>query len=131
MPVHDGTLGMECPFCSPAGDEVVISNDAAYVRYDRYPVSQGHMLVIPRRHISSYLDCNEQERIALWNLVDEARKLLDREVAPDGYNIGINIGEAGGQTVMHMHIHLIPRFHGDMEDPRGGVRGVIPDKMRY
>ncbi len=122
---------MDCPFCSPPGDEVVISNHAGYVRRDRYPVNHGHMLVIPHRHIGGYFQCDEKEREGLWKLVEEAKGLLDDEISPDGYNIGINIGAAAGQTVMHLHIHLIPRHHGDMDDPRGGVRGVIPDKRIY
>lgn len=124
-------MGMDCPFCSPAAVDVEMSNEVGYRRRDRYPVSPGHMLVIPYRHVESYFDCSEEERRGLWDLVDEAKAALDRDLSPDGYNIGINVGAAAGQTVMHLHIHVIPRYRGDMEDPRGGVRGAIPEKRRY
>ncbi len=120
---------MECPFCNL--ESAVLENDLAYARYDLYPVNKGHLLIIPKRHFPDYFKTTGMERDALFNLVDQGKMLLDSAYTPDGYNIGINSGEAAGQTVMHLHIHLIPRFHGDMEDPRGGVRGVIPEKQRY
>lgn len=119
-----------CPFCDPPEDDILLSNDQAYVIYDRYPVTEGHALVITHRHVQSYFEATPEERDGLWNLVGEAKVLLD-EWSPDGYNIGINIGEAAGQTVMHLHIHLIPRRRGDVEDPRGGVRGAVPGRMSY
>ena len=94
-------------------------------------MSKGHTLVIPKRHISSYFECTDTERLELWSLVEQVKTLLESEFEPDGFNIGINIGAAAGQTVPHMHIHVIPRYSGDMDDPRGGVRGVIPDKQKY
>lgn len=119
----------KCPFCSR--NEDVLSNALAHARYDKYPVSDGHLLVIPNRHVSSYFDLTAEERIAMFELLDEARVLLDKDRKPDGYNIGINVGEAAGQSVWHVHAHLIPRYTGDTDDPRGGVRGVIPEKQKY
>ena len=118
-----------CPFCTP--NVYVLNNDLAYVRYDKYPVNDGHLLVIPFRHVSNYFELTSEERAAVFLLVDEAKSLLDRELNPDGYNIGINVGESAGQTVWHAHVHVIPRYKGDISDPRGGVRGVIPDKKKY
>jgi diadenosine tetraphosphate (Ap4A) HIT family hydrolase len=118
-----------CPFCR-AGD-VLLRNDLAYARYDKYPVNPGHVLLIPFRHVSNYFDTTPEERQALLALLDQARALLDREFAPAGYNIGINVGEVAGQTIWHVHLHLIPRYPGDVADPRGGVRGVIPARQSY
>lgn len=118
-----------CPFCMV--DAPVLASKLAYARYDKYPVSDGHLLIIPFRHISNFFDLTKDERESVFMLVDEAKALLDREHKPDGYNIGINVGESAGQTVWHVHVHVIPRYMDDMEDPRGGVRGVIPSKQNY
>ena len=118
-----------CPFCD--GETGLVANDLAYARFDRYPVTQGHCLVVPRRHVPSYFEVTSEERVALWKLVEQVRAHLDRDYAPDAYNIGINIGKTAGQTVMHAHIHVIPRYAGDVSAPRGGVRGVIPEKQNY
>jgi len=118
-----------CPFCQP--EEVILENELAFVIYDRFPVSPGHMLVITRRHVSDLFDSTPAERQAVNDLLEEAKALLDRRYHPDGYNVGVNCGEAAGQTIMHLHIHLIPRYRGDMPNPRGGVRGVIPGKQKY
>jgi len=98
---------------------------------DAYPVSIGHSLVIPRRHVGSWFETTEKERNAILALIDEAKAMIDAELAPNSYNIGINDGPAAGQTVPHLHMHLIPRFQGDVADPRGGVRWVIADKAKY
>ena len=98
---------------------------------DGYPVSPGHTLLIPKRHTGSFFDLSEQERSDLFSLLDRAKLVLDEEFQPQGYNVGINDGAAAGQTVPHLHVHLIPRFEGDLPDPRGGVRWVIPDKAKY
>jgi diadenosine tetraphosphate (Ap4A) HIT family hydrolase len=103
----------------------------AFAIFDGYPVSEGHALVIPRREVATWFDATEDEQRALMSLVDEVKNILDRRFSPDGYNIGINAGEAAGQTVMHLHVHVIPRYRGDMPDPRGGVRHVIPWKGNY
>lgn len=118
-----------CPFCSP--NEIILSNDLAFAIYDRYPVNEGHMLIIPRRHVEDYWSSTSEERQAFDDLLEECKKHLDKTFAPDGYNIGINCGEAAGQTIFHLHIHLIPRYIGDIENPRGGVRGVIPSRRIY
>lgn len=120
-----------CPFCNISDIEILISNEYAYARLDQYPVSDGHTLVIPYRHFSNYFDMTSDEKSAIWELVDEVKHQIRQEHSPDGYNIGINVGRAAGQTIAHMHVHVIPRFQGDMEDPQGGVRGVIPSKQKY
>jgi diadenosine tetraphosphate (Ap4A) HIT family hydrolase len=119
----------DCPFC--AEDDAIIKSELAYARFDKFPVNPGHVLVIPRRHVSSFFETTQAERQEMLNLVDEMKALLDRQYAPDGYNIGVNVGETSGQTVMHVHVHLIPRYKGDTSNPRGGVRGVIPSKQSY
>jgi diadenosine tetraphosphate (Ap4A) HIT family hydrolase len=122
---------MSCPFCAIPADHIVAANALAFAIRDAYPVSQGHTLVIPRRHLSSFFEAKVEERLALLALIDEATATLDREFAPAGYNIGFNDGAAAGQTVMHLHIHIIPRFDGDQSDPRGGIRWVLPEKADY
>jgi len=120
-----------CPFCPPPADRLVASNELAVAIRDGYPVSPGHTLVIPKRHVASLAEITEDEVEAMWSLLAGARAKLDAELKPDGYNVGVNDGRAAGQTVMHLHVHLIPRFDGDRPDPRGGVRWVIPDKADY
>jgi diadenosine tetraphosphate (Ap4A) HIT family hydrolase len=110
---------------------VIDENATAMTTRDGYPVSPGHTLLIPKRHTGSFFDLSEQERGDLLALLDRAKRLLDAELQPQGYNIGINDGAAAGQTVPHLHVHLIPRFEGDLPDPRGGVRWVIPAKAKY
>jgi diadenosine tetraphosphate (Ap4A) HIT family hydrolase len=118
-----------CPFCSVEG--AVLANAHAYVRRDAYPVTRGHSLIIPRRHVASWFDLVAAEREAIFELADQVRLRLQSELAPDGFNLGVNVGEAAGQTVFHVHLHVIPRYRGDVENPRGGVRGVIPSKQSY
>ena len=120
-----------CPFCSLPDERIVEREPLGLIVRDGYPVSPGHTLVIPTRHVASFFDLDETERAALLLLLDRAREGLEREFKPDGYNIGINDGPAAGQTVPHLHIHLIPRYAGDLPDPRGGVRWVIPEKADY
>jgi len=122
-------MNQVCPFCSTT--EIILSNDLAFAIYDRFPVSEGHMLIIPRRHMEDLWSSTSKERQALGDLLEECKKHLDKMFAPAGYNIGINCGEAAGQTIFHLHIHLIPRYIGDIENPRGGVRGVIPSRRIY
>lgn len=109
----------------------VAANELAFSFRDRYPVSPGHTLVVTRRVVPDWFAATEEERSALLRLVDEVKRQLDQEMQPDGYNVGFNAGTAAGQTVMHLHVHVIPRFRGDMDDPRGGVRHVIPSKGNY
>ena len=120
-----------CPFCAPADIAVVAESALVFAFRDRYPVSPGHTLIVTRRHVPNFFSCTPKERAALLELVDRVKADLDRELHPDAYNVGFNAGEAAGQTVMHVHLHVIPRFHGDVEDPRGGVRYVVPAKANY
>ena len=122
---------LTCPFCNPSEEETVLANDLCYARYDKFPASPGHLLVIPFRHVANLFDATDAELAALLALVREGKALLDGRFHPDGYNVGVNVGEAAGQTVMHLHVHLIPRYAGDVPDPRGGVRGAIPEKRVY
>lgn len=124
-------MNMPCPFCKLPLGRIVDENEHAVCIRDAYPVSPGHSLVIPKRHIGSFFETNDAERRALLALVDNTKRLLDTELRPDAYNIGINDGRAAGQTVTHLHIHLIPRYTGDRPDPRGGVRWIIPERADY
>lgn len=120
-----------CPFCELASERILHDFGNVVVVRDSFPVSPGHTLVIPRRHVGSFFDTTLEERTTLLMALDEARRGLDEEYAPGGYNIGINDGPFAGQTVPHLHIHLIPRYDGDCADPRGGVRWILPDKAQY
>ena len=124
--------GKECRFCrSKPGRRIMIEGKYGFAAWDRHPVSEGHFLVIPYRHVSDYFDINDEEREELWRLVAEGKKLADEKHNPDGYNIGINVGTSAGQSIPHLHIHVIPRYQGDVENPKGGVRGVIPQNKLY
>jgi diadenosine tetraphosphate (Ap4A) HIT family hydrolase len=123
---------MTSPFLERPESDWIASNELAFAIRDGYPVSPGHALVIPRRLVATWFEASAAERQAIFELVDEVKRQLDsRPPAPDGYNIGINCGAAAGQTVMHLHVHVIPRFEGDVPDPTGGVRHVIPGKGNY
>src|SRR5262245_61572840 len=120
-----------CPFCSPESKRVFFRGSCVYGLWDGFPVSPGHALLIPFRHIATWFDATDVERAELLTALEEARGVIERAHRPDGYNIGINIGEAAGQTISHLHVHVIPRYQGDVDEPRGGVRGVIPGKAMY
>jgi diadenosine tetraphosphate (Ap4A) HIT family hydrolase len=122
---------MRCPFCAVPAPRLVADNAMAIAIRDPFPVNPGHTLVIPRRHVASWFETSPEERLAILELLDDMRTRLDAELRPGGYNIGINAGEPAGQTVMHVHVHLIPRFAGDVDDPAGGVRFVIPERGDY
>jgi diadenosine tetraphosphate (Ap4A) HIT family hydrolase len=122
---------MKCPFCTPFADEIVAKNDLCYARWDRFPVSKGHLLLMPFRHAADYFDLTHEEKQALFLLIDECKEVIEENFKPQGYNIGFNIGEVAGQTVMHCHCHVIPRYSGDTENPRGGIRNVIHGKKEY
>jgi diadenosine tetraphosphate (Ap4A) HIT family hydrolase len=119
----------DCPFCSPDGK--LFENELAYAKLDKFPVNPGHLLIIPKRHFADFFLTTEEEKGAMMSLLDRAKRYLDDSHAPAGYNVGINVGEVAGQTIMHVHLHLIPRYRGDLERPRGGVRGVIPSRQSY
>jgi diadenosine tetraphosphate (Ap4A) HIT family hydrolase len=120
-----------CPFCALPPERTVLHNASGMLVRDGFPVSSGHSLVIPHRHVGSFFELTDIERGELLALLEQAKRDLDATHQPNGYNIGINDGAAAGQTVPHLHIHLIPRYQGDMPDPRGGVRWVIPSKAVY
>ena len=121
---------MESPFLAVPESDWIVANDLAFAIRDRYPVTPGHTLVIPRRPVATWFEASAEEKLALMDLVEAVRKQLEEGFSPppDGYNVGFNVGEAAGQTVTHLHVHVIPRHRGDMEDPRGGVRYVIPSR---
>ena len=118
-------------FLARPESEWVSANALAFAIRDAFPVSPGHTLIIPRRLIATWFDATREERMAIVDLIDAVKEKLQEEFQPDGYNVGFNAGEAAGQTVMHLHVHVIPRYRGDVPDPRGGVRNVIPEKGNY
>jgi diadenosine tetraphosphate (Ap4A) HIT family hydrolase len=120
-----------CPFCHLEASRIHLENEFATAFPDAFPISEGHTLVVPKRHVASLFDLPEEEQAALWRLVALARGKLMNELNPDGFNVGVNDGPAAGQTVMHAHVHIIPRRQGDAADPRGGVRWIIPGKAQY
>ena len=120
-----------CPFCNPAAKDIVAKNDLCYARRDIYPVSAGHILVIPFRHTPDFFSLTRDERHALADLIAGCRTIIETTHRPAGYNVGFNAGAAAGQTVMHCHCHVIPRYAGDVPDARGGIRAVVPGKRRY
>jgi ATP adenylyltransferase len=121
-----------CPFCDLPKDRTIAQNELAFIIRDRYPVTPLHTLVIPKRHVSGWFDLGTSELKACNDLLLWAKDAVREEDASvAGFNVGVNIGEAAGQTIFHCHIHLIPRRHGDVENPRGGVRGIIPGKGNY
>ncbi|OPL17866.1 MAG: hypothetical protein AVO35_08285 [Candidatus Aegiribacteria sp. MLS_C] len=120
-----------CPFCEPEDDRIIWKDENVYVIRDLYPVSPSHTLIIPFRHFSSIFEATEDELRSFSRALIFRKQQLERSLAADGYNIGVNEGAAAGQTIPHVHIHLIPRFERDVDDPRGGIRGVIPEKRAY
>jgi diadenosine tetraphosphate (Ap4A) HIT family hydrolase len=123
--------GSGSPFLEVPKAEWLADNDLAFAISDRFPVSDGHSLVVTHRVVPDWRSASDAERRAVMSLVDEVIQILGRETQPDGFNVGFNVGEAAGQTVPHLHVHVIPRYTGDVEDPRGGVRHVIPGKGNY
>lgn len=109
----------------------MLENDLAFAVFDKSPVSNGHLLIIPKRHVKDFFEITREEHNAIFSLLLDAKAMLDLDFSPDAYNVGVNCGIQAGQSVMHVHVHLIPRYSGDTASPRGGVRGVIPEKMRY
>lgn len=121
-----------CAFCDRiASGQIVAGNELAVAIPDAFPVTPGHTLVVPRRHVTEFFDLNDDEQAAVWRLVVVVRANLLETQKPDGFNVGLNAGAAAGQTVPHAHVHVIPRYAGDSRDPRGGVRRVMPGKARY
>lgn len=121
-----------CPFCNITTNTKIIYETANTLSfYDKYPVTKGHTLIIPKQHIEDYFQIEVTLQNELWNSVNHCKKILDNLHKPNGYNTGINIGKAAGQSIFHTHIHLIPRYNGDIPNPLGGVRGVIAEKQKY
>ena len=121
-----------CIFCKIRKKEIIFENQLAYASIDSYPVSKFHTLIIPKRHVENYFDLSPKEIQSCNDLIFKSKKnILREDLSVAGFNIGVNAGKVAGQSIMHCHIHLIPRRKGDVEDPRGGVRGVIPEKQKY
>ncbi len=130
-PAGDPSRGpARCPFCAPSAPKI-IEQRLAYAIPDAYPVSDGHALVIPRRHVADYFRMHPEEKSACWELVEWVRQYLLDRYQPTGINVGFNCGRSAGQTIYHAHIHVIPRYDGDTLNPRGGVRHCIPGKGDY
>jgi diadenosine tetraphosphate (Ap4A) HIT family hydrolase len=122
----------ECPFCNPDSKrELIVESATAYSIFDKFPVNKGHVLIIPKKHCTNYFDLSFKEQSACLFMLNKVKEIVSNKFNPDGFNVGINIGDAAGQTIPHVHIHLIPRYKDDVENPSGGVRGVIPDKKIY
>ena len=122
----------ECIFCGKISEKKFLFENNFWVALeDGFPVSKGHTLLIPKRHVASFFGLREEEFSSLKEMLDRVKERLDATYKPDGYNIGVNVGEAAGQSVFHVHVHVIPRYVGDVANPRGGVRGVIPSKQNY
>jgi diadenosine tetraphosphate (Ap4A) HIT family hydrolase len=122
---------MDCRFCNIEILEPFLEEELVLGFWDSYPLTPGHALLIPRRHVQTWFEATPAEQVALVKALDVVKGFIEREHQPDGYNIGVNSGEAAGQTVLHLHVHLIPRYLGDSDDPRGGVRNMIPDRAKY
>jgi diadenosine tetraphosphate (Ap4A) HIT family hydrolase len=122
-----------CLFCDKENQKfrLISENDFCVARWDQFPVSKGHTLIIPKKHITSFFELKENELLEMFALIQEAKVVIENEYKPDGFNIGINDGEAAGRTIHHLHFHLIPRYKGDVESPRGGIRNIIPGKGNY
>ncbi len=130
MTEHSASLA--CPFCLMPGANIACSNSLAYAVRDSSPVTPLHTLVLPRRHVASFFDLDRDELDSVWRLVVASRlAILQLDATVEGFNIGINVGQTAGQTIFHCHVHLIPRRCGDVTNPRGGVRAVIPGKADY
>ena len=135
---HPSSKVAEAPFSlsrssetSPINEELIAQNDLCFALWDRVPVNKGHALVIPFRHTPDFFSLTKEERAAVVDLVVVCRGLIEENYSPDGYNVGFNVGDAGGQTVFHCHCHVIPRYAGDVPVPKGGVRGVVPGRRGY
>ena len=124
---------MHCIFCEikKTKSRIILENPHAFAISDQYPVSRGHTLIILKRHISSLFEASSEEITSIFDLGKQVQKLLSKQYKPDGYNIGFNDFEAAGQSIPHCHMHIIPRYQGDVKNPRGGIRGVIPGKQKY
>lgn len=131
MKTNDTKPSPDCPFCSPSTDRILIERKHFRVLWDGYPISPGHALIVPKHHIARWEDASPLEQQALTKAIELTQAEIRKQHQPDGFNIGINDGVAAGQTIPHLHIHVIPRYEGDLTDPRGGVRWIIPERADY
>lgn len=122
---------MNCIFCEYSKEEYIAENDLCFAIFDKFPVNEGHTLIIPKRHFQNYFDATKEEIAAMYDLSQEVKKIIDDKYSPDGYNVGVNVNHEGGQTIMHLHMHIIPRYKGDIEDPRGGIRRIKRQLVFY
>ncbi|WP_338626589.1 HIT family protein [Clostridium baratii] len=122
---------MSCIFCEYDKEEYIAENDLCFAIFDKFPVNEGHALIIPKRHFKNYFDATKEEIAAMYDLSHEVKKIIDKKYSPDGYNVGVNVNHEGGQTIMHLHMHIIPRYKGDIEDPRGGIRRIKRQLVFY
>ncbi len=122
---------MDCLFCNYDKQAYIAENNLAFAIFDNFPVNEGHALIIPKRHFADFFEATEEEIAALYRLLHEVKQIVDQKYSPDGYNVGINVGYDAGQTIMHLHIHLIPRYKGDVENPRGGIRHLKKELVPY
>lgn len=122
---------MNCIFCEYSKEEYIAENDLCFAIFDKFPVNEGHALIIPKRHFKNYFDATKEEIVAIYDLSHEVKKLIDNKYSPDGYNVGVNVNHEGGQTIMHLHMHIIPRYKGDIGDPRGGIRRIKRQLVFY
>lgn len=129
--LHKGKTEISPFLIGEENRELIVETATVFSFYDKFPVSEGHSLVVPKRLVSNYFDLTLKEQTACWIVVNKVKAILQEKFKPDGFNVGININEEAGQTIPHCHIHVIPRYKGDVENPRGGIRGVIPSKKEY
>jgi len=127
---HKPPRNMNCPFCQ-ANHSILAETKLSFACLDNFPVSKGHALVIPKRHVTTIWELREDEYADVFDLVKQVKDLIQNKFDPQGINVGVNCGEAAGQTIFHAHIHIIPRYAGDVPNPRGGVRNIIPGKGDY
>lgn len=120
-----------CIFCRLEETEILVENELSQAFFDKYPVNEGHILIIPKRHLANLFEATSEEAMSLWKLIEVVKEELNKRFHPDGYNIGLNIGAAAGQTIFHAHIHVIPRYEGDVKDPRGGIRKIKQSLVPY
>lgn len=121
-----------CVFCNPDSERELITESAsAYAIFDKFPVNKGHSLIVPKKHVENYFDLTIHEQVACLFVINRVKNIVAKRFHPDGFNIGVNIGDSAGQTIDHVHIHLIPRYKGDVNNPVGGIRNIIPGKGDY
>ena len=120
-----------CLFCTYDKGKFIAENDFAFAIYDNFPVNEGHSLIIPKRHFANFFEATEEEIAGIYSMLHEVKGIVDKKYSPTGYNVGINVGDDGGQTIMHLHVHLIPRYRGDVENPKGGIRKLKKELVPY